>query len=422
MTKLSCYLVHAAILLFPSAVLTFNSVKDLAIGLLLLNAVLMLIFTRREWNNLTVEIKWVLFSFCLFALWASYSTFVTGQLEAEGHKRWERYSSFAFSPLLVLLFYRIGGTRDNIVAGAFALGSCVVFLYAVYQYNFPTPGFGGRAWGDTHPNRYGGGAMTLAVVCLSYALFSSYKAHWRVLLLVCAGLGCSAAFYSGTRGSWLVLPFVVSVFVLLHVKKKQQWKKALAWGGGVLLSVLLIAIVFDADKHVKRTYSSITAYQEGDARTSLGLRFEMFKSALLLSKKSPVVGVGVGNYHTSLKELVDATTSYKFNPAIKEFHNPHNEYLLSLAERGGVGLLVFLLVLIIPAYAFYRQYKRYYLASSVAGIGVVVCFSIVGLSIGLFEHTAFVQIYIFSISILLCSRDVVNKAAIFSVPPLKKTD
>lgn len=404
MTRLSTYIVCFSVLIFPSAVLTYNLAKDLSIGLLLLNSAIMLTVTWKEWGNLTREIKLVLLAFTLFALWAVYSTLVTGQLEAEGPKRLERYTSFTFSPLLILLFYRLGGIREEVLVTSFALGCCTVFAVAVYQYNIRTPEFGSRAWGDTHPNRYGGGSMALAVVCLSYALFSSYKSYGKLALLICAGLGCSAAFYSGTRGSWIVLPFVLSALVMLYIKKKRKWKKAIIWTAGVFVSITIIAFTFNAQQHVKRTYSSITAYKNGQTHTSLGIRFEMFKSALLLSQKAPLVGVGVGNYHASLKELVDSPQGGQLNPAIKNFHNPHNAYLLSLAERGVIGLMLFLLVLLVPLYAFYRQYSRSYSASPVAGIAVVVCFSVVGLSIGLFQHSAFAQIYLFSITTLLCVK------------------
>ena len=246
--------------------------------------------------------------------------------------------------------------------------------------------------------------MAMAAIMLSYAAFYKAKIALRALMLTVALLGVAASFYSGTRGAWIALPPITLLIAGLYIKKKQRWKEAIIGLTAIIMVVTGGGYLFGADKQVERTYRSVVMYFDGQTSTSLGIRFEMFRSAIHLAKQNLIVGVGVGRYKAELVELID-DDGVNINPVVKNFDNPHNEYLLTLAEGGVVGFVLFLAVLLVPAYAFYKQFITTRSATSVAGMSIIICYSIVGLSIGLFLHSAFIHFYLVAILSLLMSKE-----------------
>ena len=411
MSRIAYCSISLGMMIFPATVLTFNALKDVSIALILLGALSLLWVSRGQWSQVSSEVKMVAIAFCLFAAWSVFSVFVVGDYSEEGKVRLSKHIAFIYVLFIIPAYSYIKGIGSGVLILGFTLGCIAVFSYGVYQYHVPGD-FGRRAYGDTHPNRYGGISMSMAVLMLSYAVFYKTKRLLRVLMLVVAVLGIGASFYSFTRGSWIALPPIALLIGGLYIKKKQRWKEAVM---GVLLMLMVVTgggYLLGAKNHVERTYKSTMMYFDGRSSTSLGLRFEMFRSAVHLAVKSPVTGVGVGRYKTELDKLVDESKdTLGINPKVKYYDNPHNEYFLALAERGVVGLILFLGVLLLPSYAFYKQYIVTHSAASVAGLCIVLCYSIVGLSIGLFLHSAFTQFYLVAVLALLMSKETLEGLA-----------
>ena len=408
MSRIAYNSISLGVIIFPATVLTFNALKDVSIALILLGALSLLWVSRQQWSEVSFEVKMVVLSFCLFAVWSVFSVLVVGDYSEEGKVRLSKHIAFMYVLFIIPAYSYVKGIGSRALIFGFALGCIAVFAYGVYQYHVPGD-FGRRAYGDTHPNRYGGISMAMAMAVLSYAVFYKTKKPLRVLMLVIAALGVAASFYSGTRGSWIALPPITLLIGGLYIKKKQRWKEAVIGLIAIMLVVTGGGYLFGAHKQVERTYRSVVMYLDGQSSTSLGVRFEMFRSAVYLAKKSPVTGVGVGRYKLELDELID-DDGVNINPQVKNFHNPHNEYFLALAERGVVGLILFLAVLLFPAYAFYKQYISTHSAAAVAGLSIIMCYSIVGFSIGLFLHSAFTQFYLVTVLGLLMSKETLSDA------------
>ena len=77
--------------------------------------------------------------------------------------------------------------------------------------------------------------------------------------------------------------------------------------------------------------------------TSLGLRHEYYRLTLQIIRNHPLAGVGTGGFPKAYAEKARERGSY-------EGRNPHNEYLLVMAQNGVIGLLLLL-------YLFWRHWQ-----------------------------------------------------------------
>lgn len=91
-------------------------------------------------------------------------------------------------------------------------------------------------------------------------------------------------------------------------------------------------------------------------------------------KRKPILGVGIGQFVSSLKITQKTFPSYFFQPV-------HNIYLLILAEVGVIGFLLFVLFISSILYAIYVK-SRFRKPEQIAIFSVLFLF----LAIGLFDH------------------------------------
>ena len=63
-------------------------------------------------------------------------------------------------------------------------------------------------------------------------------------------------------------------------------------------------------------------------------RFEMWRTALLLSNEHPLLGIGRSGY---MEEKQDLAAEGKIGKMTRDYTNAHNDYLDTLVKRGAVG-------------------------------------------------------------------------------------
>jgi O-antigen ligase len=146
---------------------------------------------------------------------------------------------------------------------------------------------------------------------------------WALLL---AQYGATAAFVGGRSGyAALIILCPVVVYNLMG-----QRNIAII----ALVCLVLIAALF-ASPLVRERFSKaredITRYQQGDIRTSVGLRFHMWRIALEEIKRHPLQGVGTGGFKKSWDER-------KGDPALPFYDHPHNSFLYMAVSHGLPGL------------------------------------------------------------------------------------
>ena len=88
----------------------------------------------------------------------------------------------------------------------------------------------------------------------------------------------------------------------------------------------------------KTAIAEIKAWEYGkkaSSQSSSGLRLEFYSNTVKIIKINPVLGTGTGSFENAYRSLTEKTG---MNPT----DNPHNEYLMTTAQFGFVGLAVLL--------------------------------------------------------------------------------
>ncbi len=207
---------------------------------------------------------------------------------------------------------------------------------------------------------------------------------------------------SGGRSGWISLPFVFIIpFVL------SSWSVKMKLSVFVLLILGLIAVLQMSyvQKRVHLVSEEIAEYINSTdvtdsirSSTSVGLRFELWRAAWEVFLSKPIIGAGPGNFRSQMQEI-GLGSNGKFNKDIEIHKNPHSLYFKALAERGVLGFVSTLLVLVLPGILFLTHMGKLQSANirviALSGFLIVVVFSLGGLTIGSLHKTELSIFYIF---------------------------
>lgn len=255
----------------------------------------------------------------------------------------------------------------------------------------------------------GVGPIQLAQYVIIFTLFAIYSISLeiktnvllKVLSIFAILMGFYAALTSGTRGGWLA----VFAVILLHLKYD-------VWGVKFLtrLSVLLVAFSlvsstyfidnFPVQKRVDRTIQNLGDYFSTGKSSSVGQRLEMWKTSLMIIKNDRGLGCGDNCYKPSAQKIFEQGLITKVGLIEGE---PHNEYLKVLVEKGIIGLLVMLAMLLAPLIIFLKrldQSNQPKLAA-ITGASIILCMLDFMISHSIFDSHLNTLIYGVLIAVLL---------------------
>ncbi len=205
-------------------------------------------------------------------------------------------------------------------------------------------------------------AAHFIAMVLPFALFATWR-HWRwwrvkgqvlqrnlfvgFCLVVLGGL--ALLFMNYSRAAIMALAVESLVLPLLWLRPqrgategaRRHWGRAFMVGTLVLLMIASLAMVFPQSR--KRVVRSWTRFQKSPAQL-LEARYYHWGNTLMMIKKNPVLGVGLGNWRFSYplyyKSFAkDPTFHYRM-----QVRKSHNDYLQLAAECGIPALLLFLLL------------------------------------------------------------------------------
>jgi O-antigen ligase len=310
-------------------------------------------------------------------------------------------AQFGTIPVTAVMFWLAPRGNDladavwrGVTAGAFAAG-----FWAVVQIVFGADR--ARGLGD---NAIVFGNVALMMGALSVSLLPAIGAdpRWsRPIGGAAGGLGLLASFLSGSRGGWLAVP-LFAVLLAVQFRRYLGHRRWIRWTGLATAVAALMAWFAHGvlRERMGEAVSEIAHYvgaapRDPAAGTSIGARFEMWRSALDAFRQRPVTGVGWGN----LARFFDAQAyAGHRNPRIATFEHAHHQLLGSLASAGIIGAAAFVAVLGVPAVWFWhaaggRTARECALGTS--GLIVVGGFAITGLTEAMFE--SFVPIAFYSV-------------------------
>jgi O-antigen ligase len=205
-----------------------------------------------------------------------------------------------------------------------------IFSTAFINHNFSAPI-------DMHAT-YFSMYIALSAVAAGYYLSKTNsridRLTWGCILLLLA----VALVQLSSRSVLIAFAVIVNIFFPVFLFKKRNWLKGFLIS--LLCSISIFLLILQADTLKGRF---ITGLKDDLTQNSFEPRVQRWKLAWELINTSPVYGHGSGSEIALLNEAYFREKLY--NSYLNQL-NAHNQYLSIAVKTGGVGLLVFLLMLL----------------------------------------------------------------------------
>ena len=234
--------------------------------------------------------------------------------------------------------------------------------------------------------------------------FVNKKNHWSLnsfyffVFAICT-LG---SILTGARGVWVAQ--ILTIFLILVLNPfAWQIKERVSI---VFLSFLVLFVSYLHDNpygiksRITAGYNGYLEYIEsGIASDSVSKRLEMWKAASLIVKENPLLGIGINKFYDEKIKLIN---SGLINKQVAKFNHPHNQFISSILERGVLGFLVLVFVLVFPLVYSYMCIKKGKTKDSHILIFIISCFYFFySLTNGVFDHQNTTLFFTASIAILM---------------------
>ena len=259
-----------------------------------------------------------------------------------------KYLKLFFGVLLIVVFLH-KRTREYAFY-AFAIGVFFVLIstYLNIWFEVPWSMTKNQGWGVDH-TVFGNYItqnimMSLFVLQCFYLFFLHKNIFIKIFLLVSAVLAAVSIFYlSNGRTGYIVLIGGVIFYIIFSLPKRWSW----------LAVVAVIAIISEAFRSSQRGQERMQLGERGTqlifeqhsrgeipTLTSIGARWYMWMKSLELVRERPVFGWGLGSHGVKWCEIAPEPEWCQVGDT-----TPHNQFIFFAVELGGVGLILFLLIL-----------------------------------------------------------------------------
>ena len=170
--------------------------------------------------------------------------------------------------------------------------------------------------------------------------------------------GIVGSLLSTARGGWVALP-VLACRYSLYLSSFSFKTFFLTFFGIIVVASIGINQMPNNRimERINVAQKDIQLYlDKNNGNTSLGARFEMWKSAIAMAKEKPLFGWGIQGATEKRKQERKKKIA---TGNIGQFTHAHNQYLDDLSKRGIVGLLALLAVLFYSSAYLYEKAKHH---------------------------------------------------------------
>lgn len=266
-----------------------------------------------------------------------------------------------------------------------------------------------RAFDYLHPIQGGDISMTLGLFSLCGVIWAIKKSHYRytVFFSIATLMGILGSILSQSRGGWIFIPLILFIGYRIYSDWLSRRLKLCIVIASSLLIVFCMTPLSGVPQRFQEGRQDIGFYFSGGVKeTSLGMRFELWKSALDSFLKKPVFGWGnhgvrVSQEQQSRNGLITKGT-YDFN------EHAHNQFLDEMAKRGLIGLVALLALFLFPLYIFRERLKASDGPESrtFAACGIMLVLSTIGycLSQAFLNHNSGIVFYCIFLAYFLSSE------------------
>lgn len=386
-TSLSVFLFSAIALVVPSG-------YSLGVVLLVLGSLALL------GKHPGLDLKKEDYLFIAVLLAYAFFTIAINLLQGAGLSEYDLPLRFIIAVPVALLLKRYPPSPASFWGGL-AIGAIFAASFSGWQNLF----LGNtRAGGFTNPIQFGNISLVFGILCLAGLkwAFSQQKKFWPYLLAAGAGSGLLGSVFTGSRGSWISLPFCLIVFYRYYGR---GLSKRLIVGSITVVIFIFMAIYAIPHTGVKdRMQLAMTEAKDyienGNAESSTGTRLEMWRAGSILIEEKPWLGWGQAPYKERIRQL---SSEGRISSIVEDHSHLHNEYLDAFAKRGIGGLALVLGLFLFPLMLFKGKISggnRAVLPYAVAGIILPVAYMGFGLTQAFLSHNSGVIIFVFMLVFL----------------------
>lgn len=315
-----------------------SSTTNAVIGIWVLGLASLFLLQRPKLSNQ----EFLLMGSAVIVFVVALLSYLASPFENLPFKHLEPYTRFLFFPL-VLLAARICQLSLNQLRFALILGG---LSYGIAFLNHTITGHG-RMHGDENPVTFGNGAGLIAV-CLLFSLTikTEHPLVWKIATLAAFCGATLASIASGTRGTFLAIPLLIIMALVISHNKKIIVIASIA--------ILVVATLFvtlsnqNLGERIVKTKAEISAFFNGNANSPSGLRLAMWKSSVCLFKENPIIGSGPNTFRNASTHYEEC--SIKVNEKPYSAWQAHSLYFNTAATLGALGfisILLFFSILII---------------------------------------------------------------------------
>jgi O-antigen ligase len=258
--------------------------------------------------------------------------------------------------------------------------------------------------------RYGAIIGTMIMISVLPILQCWREQRFRVVALLglLTLLGFCAVIIAGTRSAWLALVVFALGSLIWLAWRRTGVRQVLLTCAIVVAGMAALYQLDHVEKRVGAIYDQAADYYseqpevaEQAKRTSIGVRFELWKIAWQLGGEQIWYGHGPGSFNAIINEEYQQRN---WPGHLREFEYPHNQYLAAWATRGLPGVALLLLLSILP-FLFFRHWanssNEELWMIAFAGLILVLSFMIYNLTYDHFEKRAQIAFYVMTLAVLM---------------------
>jgi O-antigen ligase len=391
-TKLDWFVI-LAIFMFPVIFLTVRHGVHVSLFALLLMAVYC--FRPVNIKNIQLDYPWDLFILLIFS--GLFISVLLSQIfrGAIHFAAFDGPSRILFAGIVFLFLKQLNVPYIKILSIAIPVALISIFI-AIISSPLDTRWMGRYSMYFVDPNTLGSQTFILGLLSFLMIQWSDKKSKVLIVLQMAGGIfGLYTSIGAGSRGGWLIAPFIFLLILLLRhgdISRAEQFQKKKMWlqTSAFIISILTIFLMafFISDKLSERIiggYFEIYNWLSGaNLDTSAGTRLSMWKFSFQFANESLLFGYG------EEKNMMQVLQGSPLNILANEtaintmaLTGPHSDILSKLLSAGLFGLIAYLSLLFIPFYIFWNHRNGLNVSKKMAsrvGLYYIVGVFIAGLS------------------------------------------
>lgn len=191
-------------------------------------------------------------------------------------------------------------------------------------------------------------AITLLIAIHTLNFFQSRSMKLAAWLAI---LGSTfAVITSEVRGVWLAFG-CVALFSVIGQLKKLTVGKATLMVVITLVGLLFLSSIEVVENRIIQTKNEFVEIANGNQNTSIGIRFQLWRSAIDIIESHPFMGVGTEGYKNAMESQYQQGLITSTALSFKNAHF-HNQYLDSYVRYGVIGLVLVIIIFLSPGFLY----------------------------------------------------------------------